>query len=91
MTKTEHNIVGGKLRGNEWNSLRKHVLCILFAPILEVYSIFPHKTSVRFHFYTTCSFKRFISWKSDNSVHNVIVIGNTCILWPNYVLNVFLR
>ena len=35
--------------------------------------------------------KCFISVDSDNSVQTVIIIGNTCILLGNHVLNVFLR
>ena len=35
--------------------------------------------------------KRFISCNSENSVQNVIFTGNTCFLWQNLVLNVFVR
>ena len=51
--------------------------------------MFPHDNSVSLHFYTTCSLKRLITCKSDYSVQTVIIIGNTCILWPNHVLNDF--
>ena len=35
--------------------------------------------------------KRFIRSNSENSVQNLIFTGNTCFLWQNHVLNVFLR
>ena len=41
----------------------------------------PHKNSVSLRCYKTYSLRRFISCNSDNSVHTVIIIQNTCILW----------
>ena len=60
-----------------------------FVLYLEVYSMFPYENSVSLCLLTTCSFKRFISGNSDNSVETVIIIGNTCILWQDHVLKVF--
>ena len=61
-----------------------------FALILEVKSMFPYENSVSLRFCTTCSLRRFIRCNSDNSVHTVIINGNTCILGHKHVLNVLL-
>ena len=46
------------------------------------------KMALAFVFTLYAALKRFISFKSDNSVHNVIIIGNKCFLWENHVLKV---
>ena len=51
--------------------------------------MFPHENSVSLCCITICSLRRFIDCNSDNSVQTVIIIGNTCSLWQNHVLNVF--
>ena len=51
----------------------------------------PHENSVSLRCFTTCIVRRFIDCNSDNSVQTVIIIGNTCSLWQNHVLNVFSR
>ena len=53
--------------------------------------MFPHENSVSLLGFTTCSLKRFISCNSVNSVEAVIIIGTTCILCQNNILDVFLR
>ena len=49
-----------------------------------------HAISLNLRFSLHAALEHFISWKSDNSVQTVIVIGNTCSLWQNHVLSVFL-
>ena len=41
--------------------------------------------------FTACSVYRVISCNSDSSVEEVIIIGNTFVLWEDHGLNVFLR
>ena len=51
--------------------------------------MFPHENSVSLCCITICSLRRFIDCNSDNSVQTVKIIGNTCILWQNHILNMF--
>ena len=51
----------------------------------------PHENSVKLRVLNTCSLHRFISCNSENCVQAVRIIGNTCSLRQNHVLNEFLR
>ena len=71
--------------------IRKTCFIVTFTVILVVWSMLPDENSVSLRCFTTFNLKRDIRWNSDNSVQAVIIIGNTCILWQNNVLNINLR
>ena len=62
-----------------------------FALIVIVQSMFPVKIALVYIFTLFAALKRFLSCKRDNSVQTVMIFGTTFFLWPNLVLNVFLR
>ena len=63
----------------------------LFALLLVASTMFPYENDVSLPFINECSLKRFISCNSDKCVETVRIIGNTCSLRQNHVLNEFLR
>ena len=51
----------------------------------------PHENSVSLRVFNTCTLTRFKSCSSGNVVQAFRIIGNTCSLRQNHVLNEFLR
>ena len=77
-----------KIREFHWKNLFITYFCTDSSSFVKV---FPMKIALVCDFALYVAYKRFISCNSDNSVQNVIFTGNTCFLWQNHVVNVFLR